>query len=242
MAVLQPDEMLATVQAALERCAEVNLHDSQVRLVAQDARLVMSGEVPDIVAKRAAHLTAVRLLGADRVLDELCVKPIVQRSDAEIAAFLEDMLIQERAFRNYPLSVVAGTERSPAVSDAAPVSEEIAMSVSDAVVTLEGTVGSLTHRRLADVLAWWTPGVRGVRNFLHVVPEQADNDAELCDALRIVLEKDPSVDADSVGIQVKDRVVTLQGTVSTEEQRWMALRDAWYILGVHGVDNRLQVR
>lgn len=240
--MLQPDDMLATVQAALERCAEVNLHDSQVRLVVQDARLVMTGEVPDIVVKRAAHLTAVRLLGADRVLDELCLKPVVQRSDAEIAAYLEDLLIQEGAFRDYPLSVVAGSAKPQPASGAAPVSGEIVMSVSDAVVTLEGIVGSLTHRRLADVLAWWSPGVCGVRNILHVVPEQADNDAELCDALRIVLEKDPSLDTGSIGVQVKDRVVTLQGTVSTEEQRRMALRDAWYILGVHGVDNRLQVR
>jgi osmotically-inducible protein OsmY len=75
-----------------------------------------------------------------------------------------------------------------------------------------------------------------------VVPEEVDNDAELCDALRIVLEKDPSLDAGSIGVQVKARVVTLQGTVSTEEQRRKALQDAWYILGVHGVDNRLQVR
>jgi len=240
--VLQPDEMIASVQAALERSAEVNLHNSQVRLAVQDARLVMTGEVPDIAAKRAAHLTAVRLLGADRVVDKLCVKPVVQRSDAEIAAFLQDMIIQERAFRDCPLHVVAGSATSPPAGGAAAVGGEITLSVSDAVVTLAGTVGSLTHRRLADVLAWWSPGVRAVHNLLHVVPEQVDNDAELCDALRIVLEKDPSLDAGAIGVQVKARVVTLQGTVSSEAQRRMALQDAWYILGVHGVDNRLQVR
>lgn len=240
--MLQADEMAATVQAALERSAEVNLHNSQIRLAVQDARLVMTGEVPDIVAKRAAHLTAVRLLGVDRVLDKLYVKPVVQRSDAEIAAFLEDMLIQERAFRDNPLRVTAGSAESHPPGGAAPVGGEITLSVSDAVVTLAGTVGSLTHRRLAEVLAWWSPGVRAVHNFLHVVPEEVDNDAELCDALRIVLEKDPSLDAGSIGVQVKARVVTLQGTVSTEEQRRKALQDAWYILGVHGVDNRLQVR
>ena len=240
--MLQPDEMPATVQAALERSAEVNLRNSQIRLTIQDARLVMSGEVPDIVAKRAAHLTAIRLLGADRVLDRLCVKPVVQRSDAQIAEFLQDMIMQERAFRDYPLSVVAGPADSKPAGGAAPVGGEITLSVNDAVVTLQGTVGSLTHRRLADVLAWWSPGVRAVHNFLHVVPEQVDNDAELCDALRIVLEKDPFLDAGAIGVQVKARVVTLQGTVATAEQRRMALQDAWYILGVHGVDNRLEVR
>jgi osmotically-inducible protein OsmY len=33
----------------------------------------------------------------------------------------------------------------------------------------------------------------------------------------------------------------LEGVVASPEQRRMAERDAWYVLGVHGVDNRLRV-
>jgi osmotically-inducible protein OsmY len=110
------------------------------------------------------------------------------------------------------------------------------------VVTLAGTVESLTHRRLADVLAWWTPGTCGVRNLIHVAPDEQDTDDEVSDALRIVLDKDPWLDAATITVSVKDRTVTLKGVVSGQEHRRMAEQDAWYILGVHGVSNRLQVR
>ena len=238
----QPEQMLTAVQAALERRAEVNLHDSTIKLVLRDGQLLMTGEVQDIVAKRVAHLTAIQLLGADRVLDALCVKPMVQNNDAGIVAFLDDLLIQESAFRDYPINVVAGAAPQLPGKGAAPVGDVIGVSVNEAVVTLEGDVASLRHRRLAEVLAWWSPGVRAVHNLLHVVPAQQDNDAELCDALRNVIERDPWLNDASIGIQVQDRMVTLQGTVSGQEQRRRALQDAWYILGVHGVDNQLQVR
>ena len=109
-------------------------------------------------------------------------------------------------------------------------------------MTLAGTVGSLTHRRLADVLAWWTPGTCGVRNLVHVVPVEQDTDEELSDALRIILDKDPWLAAATIAVSVKDRTVTLEGVVTAEEQGRMAEQAAWYILGVHGVNNRLQVR
>jgi osmotically-inducible protein OsmY len=242
LSMTQPEQMVTTVQAALERSPGVDLHDSSVRLAQHDDLLVMQGEVRDIITKRIAHLTATRLLGADRVRDELCVAPAEQRSDAEIAGSLDELLMQERAFRDYPKQVLAGPAGQLPQTGAVSRDMRILASVHAAVVTLEGTVGSLTHRRLAEVLAWWSPGTCCVRNFLHVVPAEQDSDAELSDALRIVLEKDPWLDADAISIRVKDRVVTLQGLAPSQEQCRMASQDAWYIPGVHGVDNQLQVR
>jgi osmotically-inducible protein OsmY len=42
------------------------------------------------------------------------------------------------------------------------------------VVTLNGQVPSLSHKRLAGVLAWWVPGVRDVVDGLAVEPTQSD--------------------------------------------------------------------
>jgi osmotically-inducible protein OsmY len=238
----QSQEMVAAVRAALERRPEVNIHDSSIELTVHDGVLVMRGEVHGIIARRVAHLTAVQALGVDRVRDELRVAPAVRHSDAEIARFLERLLMQESAFRDYPKKVIAGAQTIPPGSGNVHRDQAITASVHDAVVTLEGTVVSLTHRRLADVLAWWTPGTSGVRNFLHVVPDEQDTDAEVTDALRIVLDKHPRLDAASITVRVKDRVVTLDGVVGSEEQARMAEENAWYVLGVHGVDNRLQVR
>jgi osmotically-inducible protein OsmY len=240
--MLQPNEMVSAARAALERCPEINFHDCSIELRVSDGVLVMTGEVPDIIAKRVAHLAAVRALGADHLLDELCVTPAVRHSDIEIAGFLERLLMQESAFRDYQKIVIAGASVQQPGTGNASLDHAISASVRNAVVTLEGTVGSLTHRRLADVLAWWTPGACGVRNFLHVVPDEQDSDAEISDALRMVLDKSPWRSAATIVVRVKERVVTLEGVVASEEQRRMAERYAWYVLGVHGVVNRLQVR
>jgi osmotically-inducible protein OsmY len=240
--MLQPNEMVSAVRTALERCTDVNFHDCSIELTVHDTILVMTGEVHDIIAKRVAHLAAVRVLGVDRVLDELCVAPAARHSDVEIAGFLERLLMQESVFRDYPRQVVARAPAQQPGTGNAPRDLAISASVCDAVVTLEGTVGSLTHRRLADVLAWWTPGACGVRNFLHVVPDEQDTDAEVTDALRIILEKSSLLETAAIVVRVKDHKVTLDGVVASEEQRRMAEESAWYVLGVHGVDNRLQVR
>lgn len=71
----------------------------------------------------------------------------------------------------------------------------IFVAVSDGVVTLNGAVPSLTHKRLAGVLAWWVP---------EEVPAQEDNDDEVTDAVRLTLEKDPFVDATKIRVTSQD--------------------------------------
>jgi osmotically-inducible protein OsmY len=238
----QPDEMVGAVRAALERIPQLSGQGSRIGLEVRDGVVVMSGQVQDIIAKRLAHRAAIEALSVDRVLDTLHVTPAEPRSDAQIAGFLDRLLMQESAFRDYHVEVAAPAPPSPAQTRGSPREHSVTASVRDGVVTLTGTVESLTHRRLADVLAWWAPGTCGVRNLIHVVPDEQDGDAEVSDALRIVLDKDPWLDAAAIVINVKERTVTLEGVVSSHEQRHMAEQDAWYILGVHGVVNRLRVQ
>ena len=65
----------------------------------------------------------------------------------------------------------------------------IVVEVRDGVVTLNGEVPSLSHKRLAGVLAWWVPGCRDVINGLAEVPAQEDNDDELTDAVCLAVRK-----------------------------------------------------
>jgi osmotically-inducible protein OsmY len=97
------------------------------------------------------------------------------------------------------------------------------------------------HKRLAGVLAWWVPGTRDVVNGLEEVPAEEDNDNELTDAVRLALEKDPFVNAVKIRVTTQDWIVTLDGLVPNETMKQMAERDAWYVLGVKKVDNRIQV-
>jgi osmotically-inducible protein OsmY len=110
------------------------------------------------------------------------------------------------------------------------------------VVTFEGTVISHSHKRLAGVLAWWTPGCRDVVNSLDVSPPEADGDDEVVDALRLALEMDPLVQADQVTASCRNYVVTLEGCVRTEAERRRAELDAWSLFAVDNVVNRIEVR
>ena len=59
--------------------------------------------------------------------------------------------------------------------------------------------------------------------------------------MRLVLEKDPFVNADQLRVGVRRAVVALDGVVPTESERDMAERDAWYVFGVEDVINRIEV-
>ncbi len=238
----EAEQLVKSLRAALERRPEINLHASDLHFSVEDGVLVMRGDVKDIAAKRVARLEAARLLGADHVSDHLRVTPVEPRSDSVIADELYQALHEERALRDYKKFVQAGDEVQETGSAAAAPAGTIRARVSDATVTLEGVVESLTHKRLVDILAWWARGTCDVKNRIHVEPEERDTDEEVTDALRMVLEKDPWLDAGQIRISVQDHKVTLDGLVFGEEQRNMATQDAWSVLGVHDVDNRLQVQ
>ena len=77
---------------------------------------------------------------------------------------------------------------------------------------------------------------------MQVTPPEADSDGEIADALRLVLEKDPLIHADQIGIRVRNRIVTLTGLVGNKEEKKMAELDAWYLLGVNKVVNNIDTR
>ncbi|HYY16138.1 MAG TPA: BON domain-containing protein, partial [Gammaproteobacteria bacterium] len=76
---------------------------------------------------------------------------------------------------------------------------------------------------------------------LVVEPPEEDTDDEISDAIRLVLEKDPFVNPLQVRIRTRNRVVTLDGLLSSESERDIVESDAWYVLGVDNVINRIAV-
>lgn len=232
------------VWAALEREPGVNLHRDPLRVEYDIAHrvLIIEGETDSITAKRRAYECASRVPGVDGIIDRLRVRPGEARGDGAIRTSITQALLSEPTLRDCSLHVYHKgiMETLRAVPDAR---DTIGLAVEDGVVELTGHVGSLSHKRLAGALAWWAPGCRDVLNELRVAPPEQDGDDEITDALRLVLEKDPlMVHADDVGIAVHGGVVTLGGVVATEEERRMAEFDAWYLVGVRGVVNGIEVR
>jgi osmotically-inducible protein OsmY len=157
----------------------------------------------------------------------------------EIRDRVRDALLDEPAFARYAVYVAGDTSGlPPQLPD--PLSNYIETAVNDGVVTLDGQVESLSHKRLAGILAWWVPGTRDVVNGLDVQPSEQDSDDEITDAVRTALEKDRLIRSDSIRITTRNSVVTLEGVAANDEQAAMAEADAWYVFAVDGVVNHLK--
>lgn len=165
------------------------------------------------------------------------------RPDEELRNALVHALQQRSELHNCTIREGddAGSQMVQEAHDDWP-SGEIEVGVSGGQVRLTGKVISLSHTRIIEALAWRTPGCRAVDNRLQVVPAEDDNDDELTDAIRLVLEMDRIAHADQIAIRADDGVVTLQGVLPRAEERRLAELDAWSVWGVKDVRNQIEVR
>jgi osmotically-inducible protein OsmY len=109
------------------------------------------------------------------------------------------------------------------------------------VVVLNGEVPGLTAKRLAGTIGWWVPGVRNVVNGLEVVPPEEEHPNLIAEAVRVLLEKDPFVNASQIRVGVRKRIVRLTGLVPNDAEKHAAERDAWTVFGVDSVINEIEV-
>lgn len=236
------ERIIAKIRAALEKDTRINLHRYPITVTLQGGDFVLEGEVEDIAAKKRSLLAASEIPGVQRIVDRLRVTPAEKMGDAEIRDHVGRVMLEEAAFERCVIrSGFTGGLEAVRETPSEP-SGNIGIEVKDGVVTLNGEVPSLTHKRLAGTLCWWVPGTRDVINGLEEVPPEEDNDDELIDAVRLVLEKDPFVNASKIGVSSKDWTITLEGLVPSETMKQMAERDAWYVLGVKSVINRIVVK
>jgi len=231
------------VHRALEQEPRVNLHRHPILIGFVDGAAVLEGEVGDVAAKKLALELAARVDGVRGVIDRLRVSAGERKGDGAVRDAVCAYLMREPELRNCAIiALVKGHAEPLHEVPARDGSGAIEVGVQDGVVTLEGTVISLSHKRVAGVLAWWTAGCRDVVNSLDVQPGEEDNDAEVVDALQIVLEMDPFVQAEQVRASCRDYVVTLDGYVRSEDERRRVENNAWCLFAVDGVVNRIGVR
>lgn len=235
------DAITRTVRAALEREARINLHRHPVTIRCDGDVLVLEGEVYDIAAKKLALGLAAAVAGVRGIVDRLHLVPSERKGDGAIRDGCVKFILGEPTLRNCEVRI-HHKGRVDALRRVEPDSAgNIEIAVQDGVITLDGEVGSLSHKRIAGVLAWWTPGRRDVVDGLEVVPPQVDSDAEIEEALRLVFEADPVLNPDQIRISSRASVVTLDGHVAADAEKTLAELDAWYLFGVDKVVNRLQV-
>ncbi len=233
-------ELLQRVRDALRSERGIGFDEASAVLALSDGSLLIAGEVADVAAKRRTLRLAAAVVAPRPIIDRLHVRPATPMEDGMIGDLVRDALVDEPALANCRLSLwVKG--RPELVRDPPSASGAIDIRVADGVVTLDGEVSGFGQKRLAGVLAWWVAGSRDVVNGLGVSPPEADSDAEISDAVRLVLEKDPFVNPDQIRVTTRDAAVTLDGLVPTESERAIAEHDAWYVFGVEDVVNRIAV-
>lgn len=208
----------------------VRPHAGRFSVASERGCLVVRGEAPDIAVKRRAITAAATCAANTR--DCVTVSARQPMSDRDIAALLYDSFAHEPVLHGIALRNASAREPDRA--------DVLCFEVADGIVTLRGTVPGLDCKRLAGALAWWIPGTRDVFNALSVTA--ADTFDSLPEAVRLVLEKDPCIDAARIRIGAIGSAVTLAGALSTADQKHLAELDAWYVFGVDKVSNRILVR
>lgn len=237
------DEQAAVkaIRAQLERESAVHIHRNTISFRFTDHTLTAEGEVDTIAAKRLAMRIIRAHSPTERVVDHLRVTPVERREDGAIRDSLVAAFTQESAFHDCSVAIWNKGELEP-VTDATGQSPcYMQIAVDEGVVTLEGEVISLSHRRLALLLAWWATGTRDVVDRLHVVPDEEDTDAELMDAIQLALDKDPMLRGEMIRARSERGAVTLEGMARGEVARQIAEDDVWYLGGVSRIDNRIRV-
>lgn len=235
------ERIVNAVAAALEREKQVNLHNFPMQLEFDAGVLTITGEVEHIMAKKRALEVAAAIAGVTSIVDRIHLSPAEVMADGEIRERVCKALLAEEMLGSCAIwAIVKGKSEVVREADQG-VDGSIDVEVNGGVVILNGAVSSLTAKRLAGVLAWWVPGSRDVVNGIEEVPTEEDNADEIIDAIRLVLEKDPFVNASQIKVSCANDWVTLEGLVPSASVRQLAEADAWYVFGVDGVTNRILV-
>ena len=235
------DVLVKRVQAAIEHGARIDLQSFPIAITLSGGTVTLAGWLADIGAKRQAVRAAASVAGVSAVVDHLRVGADRPPADGATRDAVCAWLLRAIDFQNCSLRAhVKGLRET--LREAGPdAAGTIEVLVSDGVVTLSGQVISLSHKRLAGVLAWWSRGCRDVINELAVLPPEDDNDDEIIEALRLVLESDATVHAAQIKVSCHGRQVALEGRVATESERTRAEMDAWCLYGVALVSNHIAV-
>lgn len=118
-------------------------------------------------------------------------------------------------------------------------SDDIRILSKDGAVTLEGEVVSPLHKSMAQDTVESLPGVKTVDNQLVVKEGNEKSDGRLEFNVKTALVFHRSVSATRTTVSVRDGLVTLSGTASSQAQKELTEAYAKDVEGVKGVKNEM---
>jgi osmotically-inducible protein OsmY len=164
-------------------------------------------------AEEAAH----RVAGVTAVANDITVRTIGERTDADIAAAAVHAL-------RWNASIPA---------------DKIQVTVDKGWVTLKGEVEWQYQKEEAEraVRPLW--GVKGVSNLIVVKPHASPID--LKKKIEDALVRSAEVDASNITVEVQESKAILKGKVRSWAEKQEAERTAWLAPGITSVDNQIKV-
>jgi len=209
-----------------------------------DGALLLEGNVARIAEKKLALLRAATVPGVTELVDRVHV--VVEKPVRHVRSLLGEAFARDPDFAGFELREdvaegVLAIQFEPVAGSAGNAAGRIDIEENDGVVTLNGTVPSLVHKRLAGALAWRVPGVRDVINGITVDPPEQDSPDQLEEAVRTVLDRDRSIEASQVKVGVRARIVRLTGVLRSVAERARAEDDAWAVFGTDDVINEIEL-
>jgi osmotically-inducible protein OsmY len=198
---------------------EPGLKSSDIGVSVKDGIVSLSGLVESYPEKMAARRGAKRLSYVRAVADEIEVRlpDSSKRADADIARTAENALCWNVMIP----------------------SKQIALTVEDGWITLEGKVDWQFQRMAAEKAVSHLIGVRGISSQIVLIPKSTP--ADIKSNIEAALLRNAKLNAQGIKVEVLGNKVILCGTVSTWVDRDEVERIAWAAPGGCEVEDNLQV-
>lgn len=189
---------------------------SAVGVSAKDGTVTLTGYIDTYAGKLAAERAVKRVRGVRAVANDIDVRLKLERVDSDIA-----------------MDVVRALDIRITIPDT------VQAAVHQGHVTLTGKVNWLFQKRDAEKAVRHVRGVRGVMNYIVVVPRPVERDVRH----RIVeaLHRNANIDARHINVSISGSTAVLTGTVTTWLQRESAERAAADAPGITQVENQIAV-
>jgi hyperosmotically inducible protein len=241
-AIMKRSDDLIKVDVEKRLKADRTLDDSSISVKAVNNGVVLlTGRAATLDDNQRALYYAASAPGVFRVASEIDVPDTLPDED-----FRTDVATKQTAGAIMSDLWITSATKMKLASDSRTPATEINVDSRDGVVTLFGIVPSQESKSAAAEIARGVSGVKRVENQIEVVSSAKHEmvearDEEIQEGVKKALKDRGDQEEANIGVEVKNGVVRLTGTVPSWQRNLSAVYVARSVTGVRSVRNELRV-
>jgi osmotically-inducible protein OsmY len=184
---------------------EPQITSTDIGVGSEDGVVTLTGFVNSYAEKLSAERAALRTYGVSAVANDIQVKPLFKKTDADIAS-----------------AALNALQARVDVPD-----EKIKLTVKDGWITLQGDVDWYYQKNAAELAVKYLSGVKGVTDNIRMKPQVST--IEVKDKIEDALKRNAEIDARRISVQASDKYCRRRGnerlySTGQENYRRMKLR------------------